>query len=63
MKAQIILITRENKGYDISVYDHNGQKINTAWQATHNGALRVKLIFQDYYTDENGQRLSCEERL
>jgi len=52
-----VIITKENSGYDISVYNEVDEKIRTAWKCTAQEALRLGNELADYYRDENGQRL------
>lgn len=56
MKLNSVIITKETGGYDISVYDHSGKNIRSAWKCTAADALRTGNELADYYRDENGQR-------
>ena len=56
----IIKITKENNGYDISVFI-DGKKEKTAWANDATDAMRKAKICQDYYKDENGQPVSIKQ--
>lgn len=54
MEKEIIVIKRDDSqgfgnGYDISVYDHTGTKINTMWKNDFNSSIKTAHRFSDYY--------------
>jgi hypothetical protein len=57
-----ITIIRENGGYSINAYI-NGNCVKTAWKNSREQAHYAATIMADYYTDENGQRLSIEDNI
>ena len=51
-----VWIKRDNgNGWDISVYD-SGQLVKRAWGMNRDQAIGKGMIFQEYYTDDNGQQ-------
>lgn len=49
-KCDSIVITPDGKnGWDITVYDYDGEKIKSAWSETCQHAISKAIIFQDFY--------------
>lgn len=49
IKCDSIVVTPDNGGWDITVYDYDGEKIKSAWSETCQHAISKSIIFQDFY--------------